>query len=210
MKKITLLLFFLLFQISFSQTYNTNEIIQKAEFYLKEAVGEDLFSYFKFDEYSYYEYQKRNKKTKFKKIKADKKTKDKLINAEVRFVFMHPDLKKYNLFKTCYIELDEKLNLKKPIDLSRIPKYILKNKSSNWLKETKIDEIIQSQKLKKTNSPIYKQVIFNEKTNTFVWEVRNILFQDKIRYDFEIFYIDCITGDATKPQTLRTFVAICY
>ncbi len=73
-----LLIIFLLTFISKpinSQTYLTSEVIEKAESYLKKAIGDELFNYFKLDPDSYYEYKTKSGKTKWENINKGKKTK---------------------------------------------------------------------------------------------------------------------------------------
>ena len=67
-KALIIFILILNYQSSFGQTYLTSEVIDKAEYYLKEAVGDSLFKYFKLGPNSYYEYQTKSGKSKWKEI----------------------------------------------------------------------------------------------------------------------------------------------
>ena len=86
-RTLTILILFLTSELSFSQTYLTSEVIEKAEFYLKEAVGDSLFKYFELGPNSYYEYKKESGKSKWKEITKGKRTKGTFINGKnINFV----------------------------------------------------------------------------------------------------------------------------
>ena len=82
-RTLTILILILTSELSFSQTYLTSEVIEKAEFYLKEAVGDSLFKYFELGPNSYYEYKKKSGKSKWKEITKGKRTKGTFINGKI-------------------------------------------------------------------------------------------------------------------------------
>ena len=73
-RTLTILILILTCELSFSQTYLTSEVIEKAEFHLKEAVGDYLFKYFELGPNSDYKYQTKTGKYKWKDISKGKKT----------------------------------------------------------------------------------------------------------------------------------------
>lgn len=159
-KTLTILILILTCELSFSQTYLTSEVIEKAEFYLKEAVGDSLFKYFEFGPNSYYEYKTKSGKSKWKEIAKGKRTKGRFINGKnVNFVLNHPDFQYAYARKTVYVELDSDLNLIREVYIDQIPKFLLENRTSDWLTESKLDSIIKLQNLKnqlaRTSSPCF-------------------------------------------------------
>lgn len=180
MKK--LLIFILLIltcEFSFSQTYPTSEVIEKAEFYLKEAVGDSLFKYFELEPKSHYEYKTKSGKSKWREITKDKKTKGEFVSGKnINFILDHPDFQYPYTRKTVYVELDSNLNLIREVYVDQIPKFLLSNEPSDWLTENEIDNIIDQQNLKTAVEPISKRLEFNTKTKEYYWIVFNTLYKE--------------------------------
>lgn len=209
-RTLTILIIFLTSELSFSQTYLTSEVIKKAEFYLKEAVGDSLFKYFELGPNSYYEYKKESGKSKWKEITKGKRTKGTFINGKnINFVLNHPDFKYPYVRKTVYVELDSDLNLIREVYTDQIPKFLLKNRTSDWLTESKLESIIKSQNLKKPIEPITKRLEFNTKTKEYYWIVFNTLYKEKCFSDEEILHINPVSGIILKHYEERQRVMHC-
>jgi hypothetical protein len=210
-KTLTILILILTCELSFSQTYLTSEVIEKAEFYLKEAVGDSLFKYFELGPNSYYEYQTKSGKSKWKEITKGIRTKGTFINGKnINFVLNHPDFQYPYITKTVYVELDSDLNLIREVYIDQIPKFLLENRTSDWLTESKLDSIIKLQNLKKPIEPISKRLEFNTKTKEYYWIVFNTLYKEKCFSDQEILHINPISGNIIKHFEERQKIMHCY
>lgn len=210
-KRLIILTLILTCEFSFSQTYLTSEVIEKAEFFLKEAVGDTLFKYFELGPNSYYEYKRKTGKSKWREITKGKKTKGKFVNGKnINFVLGHPDFQYPYTRKTVYVELDSNLNLIRDVYIDQIPKFLLKNEPSDWLTENKIDSIVGSQNLKKRIEPITKRLEFNTKSKEYYWMVFNTLYKEKCFSDEEILHINPISGIILKHYEERQRKMHCY
>ena len=210
-KTLTILILILTYELSFSQTYLTSEVIEKAEFYLKEAVGDSLFKYFELGPNSYYEYKTKSGKSKWKEITKGKKTKGTFINGKnINFVLNHPDFQYPYVTKAVYVELDSDLNLIREIYIDQIPKFLLDNRISDWLTESELDSIIKLQNLKKPIEPILKRLEFDTKTKEYYWIIFNTLYKEKCFSDEEILYINPVSGIVLKHFEERERKMHCY
>ncbi|UAB75588.1 hypothetical protein [Mesoflavibacter sp. SCSIO 43206] len=210
-KTLTILILILTCELSFSQTYLTSEVIEKAEFYLREAIGDSLFKYFELGPNSYYEYKTKSGKSKWKEITKRKKTKGTFINGKnINFVLNHPDFQYPYVRKAVYVELDSDLNLIREVYIDQIPKFLLDNRTSDWLTEGELDSIINLQNLKKPIEPISKRLEFNTKTKEYYWIVFNTLYKEKCFSDEEILHINPINGNIIKHFEQRQRVMHCY
>jgi hypothetical protein len=210
-KRLIILTLILTCEFSFSQTYPTSEVIEKAEFFLKEAVGDTLFKYFELGTNSYYKYKTKSGKSKWRDIRKGKKTKGKFVNGKnINFVLNHPDFQYPYIRKTVYVELDSNLNLIRDVYIDQIPKFLLNNEPSEWLTENKIDSIVDSQNLKKRIEPITKRLEFNTKSKEYYWIVFNTLYKEKCFSDEEILHINPINGTILKQYEERQRKMHCY
>ena len=210
-RTLTILILISTCELSFSQTYLTSEVIEKAEFYLKEAVGDSLFKYFGLGPNSYYKYETKSGKSRWKEITKGKKTKGTFVNGKnINFVLNHPDFQYPHVRKTVYVELDSNLNLIREVYIDQIPEFLLENRTSDWLTESKLDSIIKSQNLKKPIEPISKRLDFNTKTNKYYWIVFNTLYKEKCFSDQEILHINPIKGNVIKHFEERQRIMHCY
>jgi|26BtaG_2_1085354.scaffolds.fasta_scaffold03051_2 hypothetical protein len=209
-KSIIILILFLICESSFSQTYPTSEVIEKAELYLKEAVGDSLFKYFKLGPNSYYEYKTKSGKSKWRDISKGKKTKGKFINGKnINFVLNHPDFQYPYTTKTVYVQLDSTLNLIRLVNIDKIPKFLSRNEPSVWLTDNKIDSIIKQQNLKKPIEPVSKRLEFDTKSKQYYWMVFNTLYKEKCFSDEEILHINPISGIVLKHYEERQWIMHC-
>jgi len=207
---LTILVLILISTFSFSQTYPTSKVIEKAEYYLKEAVGDTLFKYFELGSNSFYEYKTKSGKSKWKEINKGKKTKGKFVNGKnINFVLNHPDFQYLYVRKNVYVELDSNLILLRDIYLDQVPKFLLNNKASDWLTEIQIDNIIDSQNLKKPIKPITKRLEFNTQSKEYYWIVFNTLYKEKCFSDEEILHINPISGIILKHYEERQIIMHC-
>ena len=210
-KSIIILILILTCESSFSQTYPTSEVIEKAEHYLNDAVGDSLFEYFKLGPNSYYEYKTKSGKSKWRDISKGKKTKGKFINGKnINFVLNHPDFQYPYTTKTVYVQLDSTLNLIRLVNIDKIPKFLLRNEPSDWLTDNEIDNIIEQQNLKKPVEPVSKRLEFDTKSKKYYWMVFNTLYKEKCLSDEEILHINPISGIVLKHYEERQEVMHCY
>ena len=209
-RKLTILILILTCELSFSQTYLTSEVIEKAEFHLKEAVGDSLFKYFELGPNSDYKYQTKTGKYKWKDISKGKKTKGKFIDGKhINFVLNHPDFQYLYIRKTVYVELDSNLNLIREVYVDQIPKFLLRNEPSDWLSENKIDSIVTKQNLKSPVEPFSKRFEFDTKTKEYYWIVFNTLYKEKCFSDEEILNINPVSGIVLKHYEERQRIMHC-
>ena len=209
-RTLTILILILTCELSFSQTYLTSEVIEKAEFHLKEAVGDSLFKYFELGPNSDYKYQTKTGKYKWKDISKGKKTKGKFIDGKhINFVLNHPDFQYLYIRKTVYVELDSNLNLIREVYVDQIPKSLLRNEPSDWLSENKIDSIVTKQNLKSPVEPFSKRFEFDTKTKEYYWIVFNTLYKEKCFSDEEILNINPVSGIVLKHYEERQRIMHC-
>lgn len=184
------------FQLSYSQTYLTEEVIKRAEFYLNQTVGDSAIQYFKIDPDSYYAYKTKRGKTKWESILKGKKTKGDFSSGKsIRFLINHPEFPYLYIDKRISVNLDSNLNLINDINISKVPRFILENRQSDWLSENQLDSLIKSQNLKKGIKPLTKRLEFDFKTNQYKWNVFNILYEEKYYSEEEILKIHPVTGE---------------
>lgn len=194
-----------------SQNYLTSEVIEKAELYLKNAVGEELFEYFKLDPDSYYEYKTKFGKTKWREIIKGNRTKGKFVNGHnIRFTLNHPDFQYSGIYKNIYVELDSVLNLSKEINLDRIPKFLLENKTSNWLTKEQLESIAKEQNLKKSIKPLEMILQFDNNSREYYWMIINTLYEEKCFSDTEILHIDHVSGQIQRHSEERFTIMHCH
>lgn len=108
------------------------------------------------------------------------------------------------------MELDSDLNLIREVYIDPIPKFLLDNRTSDWLTESKLDSIIKLQNLKRPIEPISKRLEFNTKTKEYYWIVFNTLYKEKCFSDEEILHINPINGNILKHFEERQRIMHCY
>lgn len=115
-----------------SQSYLNADVIQKAELYLENAVGENLFQYFKLDPNSYYEYATKSGKTKWKNLNKGKRTKGVFVNGKnIRFILVHPEFPYLYIDKRITVPLTSGLDLESKINLDKIPDFLIRGEKSD-------------------------------------------------------------------------------
>ena len=189
---IGILLFFII-NFAFSQVANTNQIIEKSNKELKALVGDEIFKFYTLEKESQYQIKKRNGKIKWKLLKPNQKINDNFQKAQVQFYFRHPDFD-YATLKTTYIKFDENLNITNKPFIEFIPEFILNRDSQKWISETEIDKIIEKLDFKPSSHKKYKRLIFDDKTNSYYWEITNTLFEEPKHSKVEIYKLSPIEG----------------
>lgn len=193
-----------------SQSYLADDIIKIAENNLRETVGDYFFSYFKFDENSFYQYQDRKGNIKWARLKKGRQTKGKFLNAkQVVFIYKHPDFEYDYVNKRVYVHFDSILNLVEKIDIDRIPKFLLENKKSNWLNRTELNQIIDNQNLKKSARKINLRLEFDSRKKEYYWIVFNTIAIFDCYSDEEILHLDPVTGEILKHFEERQYLTNC-
>jgi hypothetical protein len=194
-----------------SQTYPTSEVIEKAEFYLESAVGNELFKFFKLDPDSYYKYITKSGKAKWGNINKGKRTKGRFVSGEgIRFIFDHPEFQYPYISRRILVPLTSDLKLSSEINLERIPDFFLRGKKSDWLNDNYIDEIIAQQNLKKPIKEPIRRLEFDAKSGEYYWIVFNTLYKERCFTDEEILHISPKTGKILKHYEERHYVMHCY
>lgn len=183
----TIILTFFISQ-GFSQTYETKMIITKADSILKNRAGDNLYQFFKYDPQTYYEYGIKKNKLKWKTLNKKPSTKGDFKKSYVRFNFSHPEYPWIQSFTS--IRFDSLLNLSEPFDLNFIPDFLKQGRKSNYISEKQALEIAESTVLKDRIKRVEAQLIYNNKTETYKWEILNFLSKNSV----DSVYVDPITG----------------
>jgi hypothetical protein len=176
-----------------SQIQNTNQIIDSSKKKLKELVGEELFKFYTLEKESQYQIKKKNGKTKWKLLKPNQIINNNFQQAQIQFYFKHPDFN-YSTLRTTYIKLDKNINLTNKPFIEFIPEFIKYKDSKKWLSESEIDKIIKNLEFKTSSYKKFKQLIFNNKTNSYYWEITNTLFEEPKHSKVEIYELSPIDG----------------
>lgn len=191
-----------------SQSYQTKEVIEKAESYLKLAVGDELSKYFQLDPNSYYEYKTRLGRKNWRSINKGSKTKGDFVNGKnIRFTLKHP---KFPYPTTVTVPLTSDLSLESKINLERIPDFLLDGRESDWLSVGQIDSIINKQNLKVAKEKPRKYLEYYIKEKKYYWAVINTLKEEKCSSDVEILNINPKSGEILKHSEETLFVLHCY
>jgi len=192
-----LLCFFI--NYSFGQKYYSADIIKKADSIIVAAVGQKIFEeHYQFDSASYFESKTSFNDDLIKTLSKAKKTKGEIKLINVRYTFY---IKKFEQpFVWTGLVFDKNLNLKKPVDTSFIPKFILQGRTNDFLTKDDILEIAKSKFVKKGIKPIETSLTYDHKKNVFVWSVVNIInewkgYKDEISRDVELLEINAQNGD---------------
>ncbi|WP_289056280.1 hypothetical protein, partial [Carboxylicivirga marina] len=151
-------------QTLYSQVYETNLIIEKAEKELQVAVGEHLFHYFILDQDSKYAYKTKSGKVKHALLTKKSQTKGDFIAVGVKFTLQHPDFNYNYVRKYVNIKLDSALNLKGIPYTDFIPEFLKKNNPCNWLSEKDIHEVLEGLNLTKSKYPLFRRLDFDVQT----------------------------------------------
>ena len=184
---------FLTINFAFAQIQYTNHIIDKANKELKELIGEDIFKFYILQKESQYQVKKGNGKVKWKLLKPNQTIKNDFQKAQIQFYFKHPDFT-YATLNTTYIKLDENLNITNKPFIEFIPEFIMNKDSKKWLSEFEIDRTVEKLDFKRSSYKISKQLIFDNKTNSYYWEITNTLFEEPKHSKVEIYKLSPIDG----------------
>ena len=187
------ILSFFITNFAFSQIQNTNQIIYSSNKKLKELVGEELFKFYTLEKESQYQIKKKNGKTKWKLLKPNQVINNDFQQAQIQFYFKHPDFN-YSTLKSTYIKLDKNLNLINKPFIEFIPEIIKNKDSKKWLSEFEIDKIIEKLEFKTSSYKKSKQLVFDNVSNSYYWEIINTLFEEPKHSKVEIYKISPIDG----------------
>ena len=200
MKIIYQIFLLLIFLNSYGQKLKSNEVIEIAESYLKEAVGERLIDYFNFSKPngSFYKMQKRKRGYQpTKSLSQNKKIKRNYTEIWIHWNFIFPEIKGVSC--GLWVKLDKDLKLLEPIELDYIPDFLWKNQKSDFIGLETAKEI-GSLKLTKpnfgTDEPLLK---FDSKEKVYVYEIwnkvtENTEYDGKKHGKLEIIRINALTG----------------
>jgi hypothetical protein len=179
---------------SFGQKYYSADIIKKADSIMVATVGQKIFDeHYKFDSASYFESKTSFNDDFIKTLTKTKKTRGEIKFINVRYTFY---IKKFEQpFVWTGLVFDKSLILKKPVDLSFIPKFILQGTTNDFLTNNEALEIAKSRFVKKGIKPIETSLTYDHNKNLYVWRVVNIInewkgYNDEISRDVELLEID--------------------
>jgi|GEM_PF-5718290 len=176
---------------SFSQPYSYDYIIRRADSIMIAKVGLQVFkNNYTQDSVIRYSYKRTKKNLLYEKLKRGETTKEKLIDAQIIYVF---SLNVANSFTPTltYVQFDRLLNLKMTPNTEFIPKCILENDSCIIILKQKAIEIAKSNFKEKINVPISAHFGYLASVNKYIWTVINDLGND-VSEDIRI---DAITGE---------------
>ena len=181
-----------------AQTYRSEEVIDKAERYLQEVVGDELIRYFIYDTYSYYSYAQRRGHVEYETLIAADSTLGRFLESNVRFIIVHPEYSAstYPQLKNWVgIRLDKDLNLKDKVDVSFIPPFVLDGRPSDFLTEESVMNILQNRGLKEGILPPEIVLQFDSRRSYHYWFVANTLRRNKCNTRAEVAQIHAVTGE---------------
>jgi len=203
-----LIIFFLLLSTSFginAQKLKTEEIIKLSEKYLLDAVGENLFQYFKPTENISY-YKLPANRFGFENSKLLKKNRRIRKNWTSIIVFWHFNYPKVDGIRSgVWVKINKQLELLEPIELEFVPEFVWENRISDFIT---IQEAIEigNQNLTKTKfDRTEPKLSFNNKRKEYIYTIINKLTNEKdiygkVRGITEILEINALTG---KPYELK-------
>jgi hypothetical protein len=210
MRKIRLaILFCSITNFSFGQKYYTDEIIKKADSIIIATVGQKIFKeHYKFDSASYFETKTSFNDVLIKTLTKTKKTKGEIKFINVRYTFY---IKKFEQpFVWTGLLFDKDLNLKKPVDTSFIPKFILQGRRNDFLIKENVLQIAKSKFVKKGIKPIETSLTYDHNKNIYVWTVVNIInewkgYKGETSKEIELLEINAEKGDIINfyPNALK-------
>jgi hypothetical protein len=184
---------------SFGQKYYAAEIIKKADSIMVATVGQKIFDkHFKFDSASYFETKASFNHALIKTLTKTKKTKGEIKFINVRYTFY---IKKFEQpYVWTGLVFDKNLKLKKPVDTSFIPKFILQGTPNDFLTQRDVLEVAKSKFVKKGIKPIVTLLTYDHNKNIYVWTIVNIInewkgYMDEISRDVELLEINARDGN---------------
>ena len=200
MRKIRLaILFCFITNFSFGQKYYSDDIIKKADSIIIATVGQKIFEeHYKFDSASYFEAKTSFNDALIKTLTKTKKTKGEIKFINVRYTFY---IKKFEQpFVWTGLVFDKDLNLKKPVDTSFIPKFILQGTTNDFLTKENVLETAKSKFVKKGIKPIETSLTYDHNKNIYVWTVVNIIsewkgYNDEPYKEIELLEINASNGN---------------
>jgi len=203
-----LIIFFLLLSTSIginSQRLKTEEIIKLSEKYLLDAVGENLFQYFKPTENISY-YKLPANRFGFENSKLLKKNRRIRKNWTSIIVFWHFNYPKIDGIRSgVLVKINKQLELLEPIGLEFVPEFVWENRTSDFItiqEAIKIgNQILTKTKFDRTEP----KLSFDNKRKEYIYTIINKLTNKKDIYGkesgiTEILEINALTG---KPYELK-------
>lgn len=207
LNKNLIILIFLIFISSGikAQRLNTEKIINLSEKYLLDAVGENLFQYFKLTENISY-YKLPANRFGFENSKLLKKNSRIRKNWTAIFVFWHFDYPKVDGVRSgVWIKINKQLELLEPMDLDFIPKFVWGNKASDFISSEQAIEIGNKELTKTEFDRTKPKLSYDNRRKRYIYTIINKLTNEKDVFGkergiTEILEIDALTG---KPYELK-------
>jgi len=197
MKHTIIYIFFLLPFFVCSQKLETKEVIRVSDSILKVAVGENLFSYFKISEGSYYKYKKSNNHENYGKFISEKRLRKNVSEIWVLYHFEHEQLQ--DARSGLWIKLNQELKLIEPLSINFIPEFLKNNLDSNFISNSKAEEIAIKSFKEKGFEISKPKLTFDDKSAKYLYYSVNKITKTKNQNgqdtgETEIIRIDAITG----------------
>ncbi|MEL7270906.1 MAG: hypothetical protein AAGL34_15135 [Bacteroidota bacterium] len=182
-----------------AQRLKTEEIIALSEEYLREAVGQDLFKYFKpYANISHYKFpSNRFSYESFRNLKKNRRIRKNWTKIWVFWNFNYPEVD--GVRSGFWVKINKQLKLHEPIELDFIPRFVWERRTSDFIT---VDEakLIGDRSLTKTEFGREEPTLeFDDKTSEYFYEIRNRKTQEIDMYGrkhgvLEIIEIDALTG----------------
>jgi len=178
-----------------AQKINKSEIIKISDSIILSNTNSHLMEFFNSTEGSYCRYKNG------KIIKIDKLDLSQIQEIWVHYKFNHPELSPIS--NGLWVKLDEDFKLIEPLDLKFIPEFLWKNEAKNFITKEKAKQIAISKFEKKGIKIDDAELMYNDKTNSYVYIVYNKLNEkpnsaNKPSGNTEVIKVDAITGNIVE------------
>ncbi|TRZ45132.1 hypothetical protein [Robertkochia solimangrovi] len=182
-----------------AQRLKTEEIIELSEEFLIEAVGQDLFKYFKStNNISCYTLPaNRFGYKKSKLLKKNRRIRKNWTSIIVFWNFNYSGVE--GVHSGVWVKLNKQLNLYEPIELDFIPKFVWENRASDFISVQKAIEIGNQHLTRTEFERTDPKLTYDRKRKKYIYRIINIITNTKGSSGremgtTEILEIDALTG----------------
>jgi hypothetical protein len=198
MRKIILVGLLLFSFNTYSQSTKTKEAIVIADSILKSQIGDRLFQYFSISEGSYYSYAGRRRKESTGKFLGKKRLPKSFSTLNFLYHFEYPDIK--GVKGGLWLIVDKDLKLIDTLNLEFIPKFIVKNKPSDFISVDSAFTIAKSNSKPNSYNVSIPSLTYDEKLKQYIYTASHDLTvvlnnAGKDIGEFEVIEINATTGN---------------
>jgi hypothetical protein len=198
MRKIILVGLLLFSFNTYSQSTKTKEAIVIADSILKSQIGDRLFQYFSILEGSYYSYAGRRRKECTGKFLGKKRLPKSFSTLNFLYHFEYPDIK--GVKGGLWLIVDKDLKLIDTLNLEFIPKFIVKNKPSDFISVDSAFTIAKSNSKPNSYNVSIPSLTYDEKLKQYIYTASHDLTvvlnnAGKDIGEFEVIEINATTGN---------------